>query len=518
MYAIELSARRDESGSTLVASLVLATVLSSLCLLMVASSMSQVTRAKTHLGDAKAFYVAEAGVDFCMARMADDMFWASSSTTHFPEVQADGSFRSGWHPMGDSGGDFRLTVAYQTKNDLPAGWSGSGFPAGFQPTSTVVFASRSDTPSFQRVVVTAEGRNGTQTRRVSANVKLVFSAYQAAIVADNPAISTTGSGKGLAKDGGNVVFNGVNQHVHGGIRANAGVYVDSSTTPLTTENASTEMGTFTGGVRSNLIGGLDEVPDFTDPGSQQQLFDFDRFKFAAKAGAGSYHGSLQAFVTAMNAANDNNLPLEGIVFVTIDAAVEGKNPKLKDAAGGKKKKKGSEYAIPKGINVVGTLVFNFENASDSFYKVFIETPLNINKAPLPTPFDPANAAHLTSGYPPVYTQGQDPRGYALNSATYPDFGMDDDLPALMFDNGTVDIHHRTNVSGAVYGPSFIEIENQHGELMYFNGVMVGGGGVYLKGHADNPQVFVFNPSAVDNLPTYLDQGKTPIIDDYSIAE
>ena len=69
----------------------------------------------------------------------------------------------------------------------------------------------------------------------------------------------------------------------------------------------------------------------------------------------------------MNAANAAGKPLEGIVFVTIDAAAEGNSPKLQSASG--------TLGIPGGINVSGTLVFHFINAPDHFYKVFIETPL-----------------------------------------------------------------------------------------------------------------------------------------------
>ena len=90
----------------------------------------------------------------------------------------------------------------------------------------------------------------------------------------------------------------------------------------------------------------------------------------------------------------------------------------------------------------------------------------------------------------------------------------------MFDNGVVDIHNETNISGMVYGPSFIEIENKHDERMYFNGVIVGGAGIYIEGKSADgaPMVFVFDKRATDSLATYDDRGKAPIIDSYVIEK
>ena len=87
------------------------------------------------------------------------------------------------------------------------------------------------------------------------------------------------------------------------------------------------------------------------------------------------------------------------------------------------------------------------------------------------------------------------------------------MPAIMFDNGTVDIHHETNISGALYSPSFMEIENQHGERMYFNGIVIAGGGVYVDGSSDAgaSQNFIYDATVIDNLATFANSGKAPEI-------
>ena len=106
----------------------------------------------------------------------------------------------------------------------------------------------------------------------------------------------------------------------------------------------------------------------------------------------------------------------------------------------------------------------------------------------------------------------------MNSDTYDDFAADADMPALMFNTGTVDIHDAANICGAVYGPSFIEIENKDDNLQYFNGTVLGGRGIYLQGNKDGPQVFVYDASSVDTLPTLGDAGTEPAISGYMIGD
>ena len=83
------------------------------------------------------------------------------------------------------------------------------------------------------------------------------------------------------------------------------------------------------------------------------------------------------FAAAANAANFADTPMEGIIYVQVNAAVEGNNPHIRPISIGGL---GDQVVIPEGINVVGTLIFDFTNTGDDFYKIFIEVPHNINAA------------------------------------------------------------------------------------------------------------------------------------------
>ncbi len=106
-----------------------------------------------------------------------------------------------------------------------------------------------------------------------------------------------------------------------------------------------------------------------------------------------------------------------------------------------------------------------------------------------------------SGYPADYEDENKIPSEVDISPEYENFVVDDDMPAVMFNNGVVDIHGAANVCGVVYGPSFIEIENKQANLQYFNGAIYGGGGVYLQGSNkdDGIQVIRYDPETVDRL-------------------
>src|SRR5204863_2435189 len=131
-----------------------------------------------------------------------------------------------------------------------------------------------------------------------------------------------------------------------------------------------------------------------------------------------------AFATAMNAANSQSKPLEGIIFVTVDANVAGTRALLTSSTSG------SGTKIPGGINVKGTLAFHLVNAPDDHYRLSIETPLKVNAATLSASFNPSDPSTFKTAYPPVYsTSAVDPHGYT-------GFKKRDDLPAVMADAGT----------------------------------------------------------------------------------
>ncbi len=491
---------RREAGTSLVLVLMFATAISSFCLFSLASSQAVYKTAKVGLERTRAFYVAEGGADYALSQLNQDPYWAASATTEMPTVLADGSFQSDWIPLGSSGGTFQVHVTYENANAVPSTWTSTGFPTGFVPYTIVTFATRTAKPTFNRTIVTATGKYNGVTRTVTANVKSAVMIYSGAIIDDGAQTPGSGNGKAWAISNGPVVMDGVNQYVWGGMRANGGVYLDRSTAPITAANVGTSLTHFSGDIQTNLAGTADEIPKFTDPGSATQLFDFGRFQAAAAAGAGATY-TLSGFVTAMNAANLLGTHLQGIIYVTVDAS------------------KSNSLNVPGGINIDGTLVFHFINTSDAFYKIAIDDPLHINAAPLTSAFNPLDSSTFATGYPPALPVAKDPRNVDISALGYTNFAAGDDLPALMFDTGTVDIHGETNISGTVYSPSYMEIEN-HNNRQYFNGSIIGGAGIYVNGNngSNASQTFVFDPNAVDSLATFANEAKTPVISAYVVGQ
>jgi len=502
MSATENRRRRGEKGGSLVLVLMFASTIASYCLFSLASSQGVYKTAKRGLESTRAFYLAEGGVDYALSQLAQDRYWAASATSELPVVKADGSFESNWLQLGSRGGVYKINIAYARMNKVPSTWTGTGFPSGFEQYSVVPFAARTDTPPYERMLITATGKYNGVTKTVRANVKSQVLIYSAAIIADGKSIAGTGSGKSFSQDNQTVVMDAKHQYVYGGIRANGGVYLDGSSTPLTAGNVSLTLDHFSGDFKSNLAGTSEELPDYTVPGSSTQLFDFGRFKAAAEAGAGAAYANVADFCTAMNAANVAGKPLEGIIHVTVDAS------------------HGNNLNIPAGINIKGTLAFHFINAPDHFYKIVLDMPVNINAATMPS-FNAEDPSTFATGYPPVLSAAKDPRNVDITSKGYANFGADDDLPALVFDNGTVDMHDGVNVCGVVYGPSFIEIENKSQALQYFCGSVIGGAGVYLEGRDNSSkyhQVFVYDPNAVDSLATFANEAKAPVITAYVVGQ
>jgi hypothetical protein len=497
-------------GSTMVMVLGFAATVSSLALLTISSSTSNYNAARARLESTKAFYVAEGGMDYCLGQLAADRYFPARSTASFPTVDADGSFLTDWRPLGTRGGDFQVRVAYVAANKVPTTWTSPGLPPGFAPFTNLVFGDRASSElPFDRIQVTVSGRYNGTTRWVRAGVKFMTKTYGGAIVSDAAPIAGSGSGKSFAISNDAVVFDTAREYVHGGIMSNGPLWVGGTSQPLTGGNVNSLLAGFSGSIQQNLYGSAKEIPDYTDPGSTTQLFDFNRFKAAAAAGAGAVYPDLTSFAAAMRAANALGQPLQGIIHVTIDAAVEGGSPTIDTST------KGTGVG-PEGINVQGTLVFHFTNAPDRFYKMWGEAPIHINAGANDATFDPADPATFKTGYPPVLPAAKDPRNVDISGLGFKNFGPDDDLPALMFDNGTVDIHQETNICGAMYSPSFMEIENKSNARQYFNGCIISGGGIYLDaGGSPGVQVMNFDPSTVDMLPTYDMRAQTPTIATYS---
>ena len=70
----------------------------------------------------------------------------------------------------------------------------------------------------------------------------------------------------------------------------------------------------------------------------------------------------------------------------------------------------------------------------------------------------------------------------------------------------------------VYGPSFIEIENKESKKQYFNGTIIGGGGVYIQANSGGWQAFRFDQTCLDELATAGNKGKVLTRTGFSILQ
>ncbi|MEE8105909.1 MAG: hypothetical protein V3T86_10280, partial [Planctomycetota bacterium] len=366
---------------------------------------------------------------------------------------------------------------------------------------------------YNRVRARVTGFRPRAERKIVIDFEQQFLLFNSAIVSD--AVPATGSvydadgnpivpvdvEKDLANNG-HIVFDDQGRSnqlwVAGDIIANGGVYF--RTTLLETRTANDSLA-FQGLLANDLSQSPDDqIADYTSIGSQDQLFDFDRFIAAARAGAGQEYTSLNAFATAMNAANAAGEFLEGITVLTLN---NGDKTKIATDIDSSDPEEVSEtVAIPGGINIRGTLLFNYNPGTDPMHKIYLKTDVNIN---------PADLTGLVFNDPDTYTSGYDvawtddakrPYNVDISGDGFENFSEEDDLPAIMFNTGVVDQHGASNICGLIYGPSFIEIENKDGELQYFNGSIMGGAGVYIEGNDTSGNTVInFDPSTIDMLAT-----------------
>jgi hypothetical protein len=325
-----------------------------------------------------------------------------------------------------------------------------------------------------RVTVRSSATVGKSTQTVQANLETVFN-FGAAIVSTADGTTSTSVSKSNAQDGNACVSGDAKgpTFISGGILANG--------------QANTNACTVTGGVSDNLLNTESRVPDYTDPGGAYQLFDFGRFTAAANV-MGTHYTNLTHFITA--AAPGTNL--EGIIVVDIPTSDKGSL---------------SPSTLPKGINVKGTLVFKFAAGWKSTDKIINTADMYINAANL-TGLIANDPTTYTSGYPPTFTSTfKNPASVDISGFGYSNFSTNDDLPALMYNNAILDIHGGCNICGVVYSPCFMEIENK-GSRQYFNGSLIGGGGIYVDGNSGAPSIIAYDAKALDLLATFADRGKS----------
>lgn len=298
--------------------------------------------------------------------------------------------------------------------------------------------------------------------------------------------------------------------------------VGSTNTLMQSESEQTAAFALTGygnlSAGSGAVSAMDLFASDTD-----QLFDFARYKAAATATGNLY--SLCSFMHNVAA----NVPMYGIVYVMVDVANDGgtaTDELNQPNCGSDVKQKGAKLNTG-SVNVLGTLVFDLVNgdaATIKKFKIKVEVPLLINPAHGPASgtiiltqqdyhdMETAATASISatqytwpSGYhtawQTVKTQhtSKSPVGKSLTG--FASFSNTEDYPALMYKSGVVDIHGAANISGAVYTPHFIEIEQkQTGQVQYIHGALISGAGVYLEDDdGAHGMAIVFDPTTFDSL-------------------
>ncbi len=368
-------------------------------------------------------------------------------------------------------------------------------PFSNQTVVAQVWFPNSTAPRVAAIRCHATVGNVTQTNIL--HVKFAFG-YGAAIISDNPGTTDTGVSKSTAQNG-NVVVNGDRSGpivVDGGeglaIWANGNANVDPVYARVPAD-----------AILENAFGTTSQIPDYTVPGSADQLFNFSRFIAVADAtpvknsinpNRNNHFTNLTTFLAACNKVMTPGFDgaLEGVVVVDIKKTDPSITPAL----------------VPNGINVRGTLIFNFGPTYTASDKIINTATMNINKADLSglVATDPST---YTTGYPPVYTDpAKDPANVDITAKGFPNFAPTDDRPALMYNTGILDIHGNANICGVVYSPSFMEIENkQAGQIQYFRGSLIGGGGIYFENGQAATSVCSYDPATLDMLATSSSKGK-----------
>jgi len=391
-----------------------------------------------------------------------------------------------------------------------------------QPVLAQISLPTSSSATSSTIVATATVNKVTQTSTANLTMKWGF---PAAIISTNAGTNETGTSKSDAQ-AGNVAIAGSSSGTvivdsDGGqgkaILANGSANWDTATVTKTQ-------------VSAGNYGTANQIPDYTAQGTSNALFDFNRFIAAADATPNSLSASgtnhftnLATFMQANAAAAATPAgALEGIIVVDVTAtSSSGKTGDVGiDVLANPENYVGTSYmpaTNPQihGITVRGTLFFNFGPAYGPLDKIFNRTPMNINPANL-SGLNPADPTTYPSGYPPTYYDPtKNPVNINITSQGYTNFAPGEDLPALMYSIGTVDMHSSVNISGVVYTPSYMEEENMAtgegfkipNQLQYIKGSVIVGLGYFLSNQKVATTIVSYDPNTLNSLATKGGAGK-----------
>jgi len=473
--------KAGERGSALVIVLALVIVFGGLSMAMLLRTVGTQRATVASVIETRLLFIAETALNYNFIKMQEDPTYVVSekdsvgTSYDYKWDSVEKEYISDVIDLSTDGGKTSHTFQYRVT-----------YYNGDDP---VQFADRENpNEGFNRIRVVGTASFSGKTRTVAAWYTLkVNHGLDAAIVSDMIPIGPVGSGKKGGKNGHiNIESNTGDQHViFGNIKANGSI-VDNGTV-ITDANVASHVLSMNGSIESGLAGTEDEIPDMTTLGGND-FFDFDRYKAAAQAGAGQTFPHIKAFINAMNGKNAAGEPLEGIIYVNVDPA--SPNNYNIDAT-----------ELPGGINIRGTLIFRFADGTDPDYRTKVLVPLSINAADL-SGWNPTDESTYTTGYPPTFS---DPARapYAVDiSPKYVNFTKGEDIPALMYNNAVLDMHDHINICGVVYSAGFLEVENKNGEVMYFNGAILAGGGVLLESKnedADSVIAVRYDPGTVGSL-------------------
>lgn len=331
---------------------------------------------------------------------------------------------------------------------------------------------------------------GTVRQTAVMHAELGFG-WGAAILSDAPGDSSTSVTKAAAVAGNVVcVGGGIGPLVvEGGVLANGRVNTSGVQVLAKAGVSNLRAGQ---AVRPTVsMGNLStaaELPDYTVNGATDQLFDFNRYLAVADA-CGTHYASLVDFVTAAA----GGAVLEGVIAVDVAKS----DPTAL-----------STTNLPAGINVRGTLLFNFSAEFTAADKLVITAPLFINAANL-SGVSPNNPATYISGYPPVFANpARRPASVNLSGAGFANFAVGDDLPALLYNASAMDLHGDVNICGVVYCPNQIELETKaDGQTQYVRGALIAGGGVYVENLRAATTIVSYDPAAVNALAVLGAKGR-----------
>jgi hypothetical protein len=364
-----------------------------------------------------------------------------------------------------------------------------------QTVGAQIWVTNTPFPLTAKIVSTATVGNVTQEATINLQMKF---GYGAAIVSMNAGVADNGLSHSQAQ-AGNVVVTGNGNGpivVYGAsgdaILANGRASIGGAATVDMTSVSDQNWGT-----ASQLL-------DYTSQGTANSLFDFNRFIAVADLTPNvnnptthnNHFTNVLSFAAALAAAPGHTL--EGVIVVDLHKTSSPVDPNWSKA--------GDAATFPNGINVRGTLFYNFGPEFGPLDKFTLSASLNVNPANL-TGLVANNPATYTTGYPPVYSDPtKNPVNIDISSKGFANFTARDDLPGLMYSTGEVDIHGAANVCGVCYTPSYMEIEN-HGQIQYFNGSMIMGHGIFFQNGSSAASIISYNPRAADFLATLNNKGK-----------